>query len=126
MIARIGFWNRLAIVAAGLVVLIGPIWGMANMASSSQDSMTRWFKLCQDDAYAKMDADVKARRPLTYQAESDHCYKQMNEYPYYRMNWSDWSTGVGMALAFCAMVYGLIWSIVFTLRWIWAGRKQPI
>lgn len=117
---KLGFWNRLAIVATGLALLIAPVWYWSELSRSLNASRQGLYELCMKDA----NIDLDAARYDEYSAKARKCLDERHPLnDPLEPGWSDWWDGV-VATAFVSLIiYLLIWGISATVRWVWRGRK---
>ena len=120
---RLGFWNRLAIVATGIAMIAVPLWATVVQVGDSQEFRTALYKRCQQDADRKLKQSLQQNGGASYGDAMVACDRDMMEYKGYQINWTDWLQFAGVALGICAFLYCLIWSIAFLARWVWAGRE---
>lgn len=111
---RIGLWNRLAIVASALTMLVLPFYVILQAEAQQQDGNLAQLKLCREIANLKKD-DVAYEGcwPLYQRAliASDG------------INWSYYREVVLATLIFVAVLYLLIFAVVSTAKWVWRGRS---
>lgn len=106
-------WNRLAIVATVLAVIIAPLWLMATIISSQAESRDALYRLCMGFA--------ESGPPAEYGAAIEKCSADRLSDPYRpgMQKWREFALGT---LVVCATIYGLIWLAVWTVKWVWRGR----
>lgn len=111
---RLGFWNRLAIVATGLALLIAPLWIIVGINGDLDQLDTALYNACEKDAQAL---------PLgKYYAAHDKCWKERFRGDRYRPGWSQWSEYAIGTFTACAILYALIFAVNWIVRWVWRGR----
>jgi hypothetical protein len=101
---KLGFWNRLAIVAGGLFPLVGASWLILSQREEMFEARQSGYLTCvQSNPRANCwDLWMEGRSTL---------------------GWTDWWQTVG-ALVLVAMVfYALIGAAVWLAKWIWRGRQ---
>lgn len=114
---RLGFWNRLAIVATGLAMLIAPIWYIMAVNKQIDDGREQNYHLCMAGADILKDANK-------YEDTFQRCWDmRFPKDDTIRPGWPAWREGVVSTLIVCAILYTLIWVIVATIKWIWRGRR---
>lgn len=126
---RLGLWNRLAIVATVLAVMIVPVAIIADINGDQMETQQRNYELClkwaneaYDHARIETPAQAAAANSKLY-AKIAECGTEHMGLSKYRPGWKDWREFVGGTLAGCAIIYALIWLIAWTCRWVWAGRR---
>lgn len=120
---RLGLWNRLAIVATVLAFLFAPLAIMTDIAADQAEARELRVANCQSFAESKLKRDIAAGRHPTYPEDSTACYSSVWDTPSYAWNWKAWREFAGGTLAFCAILYGLMWLIVWVAKWVWRGRR---
>ena len=115
---KLGLWNRLAIVAILLALLIAPVAIQMNIARESNLRRDTLYDICIK--YAD-----KAPLPKLME-EHAKCIDDRfpTPDPYTPWTWKNWREFAGGTLAFCAIFYVLIWVIVATVKWVWRGRSR--
>lgn len=109
---RLGFWNRLAVVAAVLFSLGGATWMIlsANMESSQRNA----------DGYSACIAGVSVPNSgLTVKSCGDIWFKSTNG-----LGWMEWFQAVGALALVAVIIYGIFWLSVWVVKWILRGRGQ--
>lgn len=109
---RLGFWNRLAIVASVLAILIAPTWFVVSENYKMTVAREQGYNTCLDQVY---------------KPGSDLTRKQCEEIwePYqagYRMGWGAWREAAFAVAAMSAVIYALIWLAAWITRWVLRGR----
>lgn len=116
---RLGVWNRLAIVGAGLFSLGGGTWMVVS------DNIER--AKIQESGYASCIAAVaEPNSNLSY----EFCRKIWLT-TQSSLGWNEWAQAVAACAFAAAFVYLLILMAVVIAKWIWRGRtgaelKQPV
>lgn len=118
---RLGFWNRLAIVASGLALLVVPAAIWLDIARSSSEASVERHALCIDRA----NSDYQRHHDTNaYEADGERCWDEVMAATSKGPGWPDyWSFFLGTA-AGCAIVYLMLFGITATVKWVWAGRKN--
>ena len=119
---RLGLWNRLAVVATALAVLIAPLWISFDIASDVSAARHQSYNNCMTIAQQRMELNLERGEPATYTTDMDQCNKEFLV-PGYALNWKDWSEFLGGTLIVCAFIYALLWAFVATAKWVWRSRK---
>lgn len=102
---KLGFWNRLALVASVLTTLGVPTYWVIDAANSSAEASELGFASCM-----KFDnADYTECRDL---------WDYSTPAP-----WGEWPEAALAVAVACAAGYALIWITVRTAKWIWRGRS---
>lgn len=117
---RLGLWNRLAIAATGLALIVGPIWIWLDMATVASEGETTRYQLCIDLA------EVAAERTEDWQAYSNdlrECSDAMMS-ENYGPGWSEWGWAVLGVFVACVIFYFLIWAFASLAKWVWRGRER--
>lgn len=114
---KLGLWNRLAIVATVLALLIAPPAVMIDIAEDLNSSRDAWYNLC-----------IRATEGLDLEAHSKATQKCIDERypdndPYSPFTWENWRQFAFATLVFCGVFYLMIWGISATVRWVWRGRE---
>lgn len=115
---RLGFWNRLAIVATGVACLAGPIWYVVSGNNELESLRQAYYVACQTDAQGFLDTgdfDI-------YRQESQRCLDERYAENRYRYGWPEWREALVETIILSGIVYLLIFSIVRITRWVWRGR----
>lgn len=113
-----GFWDRLAIVATALAMLIVPVVIQYRIAASVTEVVDSTYKSCQ----AMVDDLLETER---YEAASDmrqKCYEDRFERDHSYPGWKEWRGSVLGTLIACVILYALIRAAVATAKWVWRGR----
>lgn len=109
---RIGFWNRLAIVAAGVFTLALPTYLHVDYVQDADNRRTVSRDLCIKWAEAKETAHLATR---------DECWQDYFNTQIYPSS-EFWWQGAGAALLISAILYTLILIVVLVSKWVWRGR----
>lgn len=116
----LGVWNRLAIVAAVLAIIIVPIGLMVLMFSDLSEGIRASYELCNrwatEGPVDLLDGTYKRctdKMSLGYERAGDAAY-----------SWSAWSSFALGTLIACAVIYALIWAAAATVRWVLRGRRM--
>lgn len=116
----LGFWNRLAIVATGFALLIGPAWIYVDTVDSINTSKELFLKSCRSQAMAHLGPDGLADWDKIKAADKQ-CWDN-----YHQRGEPDgkiWREAFAAILLLCAFLYFLIWGMVATAKWVWRGRS---
>lgn len=116
---RFGRWNRLALVATFLAVLVAPLSMMVLMSNDRSHNVDVIYQLCLSEA-VDGPADQMALAVGQCNDEMSAGHRRANE----EYSWSIWLLLAGGTLAGCAVLYGLIWLIVGTAKWVWRGKGK--
>lgn len=111
---RLGFWNRLAVVATVLACIIAPTWIWLSINDDIFDSRAVWHKHCVAAAEHRPTAEAMA------EAHSK-CMDDLTAPT--GLGWPEWWEFVGGTLMACLLIYLLVWGVVLTARWVWKGRS---
>lgn len=115
---KLGFWNRLAIAVTVLAVVVAPLAFMVVNFNELKDTAGSAYQLCTSLADEGSGDAAAAAEKCDNQMFADLRMAQHESY-----SWPLWLLLVGITLALCGIVYGLIWGTSATARWIWRGRK---
>lgn len=111
MINRLGFWNRLALVAGALTSLILPTWFILDHNAERAEIGSAGYQACMERASQTLEPNAV-----------DGCWEAwMTNWSF--LGWSDWISGVGATLVGCAVLYLLIAAFVWMAKWVWRGRQ---
>lgn len=110
---RLGFWNRLAVVATVLAVAITPVWTVSSYVGRAQTRNEAFYDLCMK--LAKADRDRWAAE--------DRCWQDRVNLPI-DPDPSLWWQSALSAFVACVVIYLLIWTAIATARWVWRGRIE--
>lgn len=116
MIKRLGMWNRLALVLTVLAALIVPAAIAIDISNGLRESQQAWYDLCMSYLKGKELED-------SYLDEADKCRDDLLK-PIDINAWDGYWTNALWTVVGCAIIYGLLWAVIATIRWIWAGRKN--
>lgn len=120
---RLGLWNRLYVVFAALTLAILPLIGLAIVSEQHFDTIADQEKFClrMNDQIHDKDKDINL-----WVKGSELCYHDARTAigsPFDR--WEVWREGLAFAIGAIVVFYALARAIAATVRWVWAGRKQP-
>lgn len=119
---RLGFWNRLAIVATGLALLILPVAIQFSMANEMFETRQRLYTWCLESAKERADNAV-GTGVAVYAADAKQCDENWkNDEGYTPFRWGTWFEFAGGTLVFAGLLYALLWLGVIVSRWVWRGR----
>lgn len=108
---KLGFWNRLAIVAGVIFTITAPTWLILSQNYEMSKARMAGYKTCTA-AVGTGDGSI------TW----DFCRASWLDGEY-RLGWTEWWQAVLATAAIALVVYGLIAGIVFTAKWVWRGRS---
>lgn len=115
MLQRLGFWNRLALVAGICFSLALPTWVVYDDNQKNRRLIDMAFQACM-----KNENFV----PTDGKGQFQYCW----DFWHVTMKpsgptFDDWGImATGSAIAALAM-YGLLWIVIATGKWIWRGRE---
>jgi hypothetical protein len=116
---KLGFWNRLAIVATVLAILLAPITIMVLAFNDMSKNVDALYGFCMRSA--------DARPPNEMGAAVDRCFDEMSVRYQAAGNaaysWEFWFQLVSGTLIVCVVLYCAIWAAAMITRWIWRGRR---
>lgn len=107
---KLGFWNRLALVAGVLGAFAWPTWWILSSNANHAEAMGSAFERCINAA--KTIGDDKVCREIWLDSERGY------------LGWSQWGVGVLVAGLALIALYLIIWLVVWAAKWIWRGRQQ--
>lgn len=114
---RLGFWNRLALVAAILTILILPAWGVANTNATASDIAGVGYGICTNEVDQRPNADVIA--------EDAKCMKEFEKtFDSLKAGWGGYGVGMLATFALCIVAYGLLWLMGAVAKWVWRGKRR--
>ena len=106
---KIGFWNRLAIVGAALLMLIGPTWMLVSQNAATSERMQEGYTACMATGVEAGESDLS------------YCWDHWMEGQYF-LGFNEWLEMVGVAAILAAVFYAMIWCAVRIAKWVWRGR----
>jgi len=110
---KIGFWNRLAVVAGALFTFITPTWLVLWQQTENSRIRGEGYQTCLRAAYEQ--------RGSGYLNE-DRCWEtwmNVRSGP----GWTEWWQTVGAMLLLVGVIYLIVLAIVQTCKWVWRGRQ---
>ena len=108
---RLGFWNRLAIVATALTIMIVPTYAYLDYIADAQTRNEAWFDMCLEFP------------PKNEAAKFEECRQQYLEASTNPTGGFWWEVA-GATLIICGVLYALIWLAVWIAKWVWRGRNR--
>lgn len=120
---RLGFWNRLAIVAGGLLLLIVPTYATIRMGIEHEATKQLLYDDCMKSA--QRDFEKKTLPPrTTLQTALQRCWDW--RFPKGGDRRSDWKVWREVAVV-TAIGYSIFYLLILALatlgRWVWRGRN---
>lgn len=109
---RLGLWNRLAVVATVLALIILPAWFILSANVDFAERHEQGYQECLRSAMRSTDGT------LTGSA----CREIWPAVVPYSYGWAQWGEMVIATFVMCVALYGLIWLTVWTIKWVWRGR----
>lgn len=106
---KLGFWNRLAIVAGGCITLFGGTGFFLREQHKAVEYDEAYFQVC-----LKLHQDTD--RYLV-------CDQERRKYPAFMPGRDEWLQSMAGAATLSALAYAIIWVTVFIGKWVWRGRK---
>jgi len=107
---KLGFWNRLALVAGVVGAFAWPTWWLLSSNVNHAEAMNSGLERCLKAA--KTVEDNRFCRDTWMHPERGY------------LGWSEWWAGVlGAGLALIVL-YLIIWLVIWVAKWIWRGRQQ--
>ncbi len=125
---RLGFWNRLALVATGLALIVGPLAIQTRMKYQLTQSEQDQYGICFNIASSKMERAIRDGKPHTFNADADACAEDWMRSAelFDPFTWEKWSGLATTTLGLAALLYCLIWLGVIVSRWVWKGRSVKV
>jgi hypothetical protein len=116
---KLGFRNRLAVVAPVLVVAIVPLVVMALAHDDVSELVWVKSKMCMTSAQNGPGDQLMAAKVACFdQMSADNQRASDDVY-----NWSTWAQLVVGTLVMCGIFYGLVWAASAAARWVGRGRQ---
>lgn len=115
MLKRLGLWNRAALVAGVVFSFAVPTWSVYQDVERARKLTDVGYQACmKNEHYVSMDG----------KSQFDHCWDFWHDlvkpaYP----SWDDWWIMVFGAAIAAFLIYGLVWIVIATGKWIWRGRE---
>lgn len=122
MLKRLGMWNRLALVLSVLAVAIVPVTIYQSYVSQAYVNREHWYQDCRRINAGTGAGDLKA-----WLQRDEKCTDILTK-PIIKPSSGFYWEQVFLTAFACVIVYGLIWIVVATGKWIWRGRdagKEP-
>lgn len=110
---RLGFWNRLAIVAFVFGSFALPTWYVLSGNMELSELQQSAHKSCVAAAEQRGDVEGRDRCFDALMAGSDRFY-----------GWSEWGNAIAPSMIGLAILYLLVAGIVQTCKWVGRGRVQ--
>lgn len=117
--AKPGFWNRLAVVAAGLTLLVAPVAGLLSANSEYEDRRQVAYEHCLNNAEAIHGDDYDG-----LWAAQKRCMDTRYDDRPDRPGWDYYGSFLLLTAALCALLYGLAFLSIRVARWVWNGRAR--
>lgn len=112
---RIGMWNRIAIAASALASLVLPTLAWMDVASMNADARKFGLASCRTEVYS-MSASAEVQDTV---AACDKLWLPINAW---QPGWDLWAQLFGFTVIACALAYGVIWLLVWSVKRILRGR----
>lgn len=113
--AKLGFWNRIALTVTAIVTIGLPTYAIINKYNGHSDYRYAVFDDCMQGAAAYTSNDgliLEHEKECWNKSEPFDLDKWMSEFPFL----------VIFLLLMCALVYLAIWLVVAVFKWIARGR----
>lgn len=115
MLKRLGMWNRMALVAGVIFAFTLPSWIVYSDNTKTRKLLDTGFQACMANKHF-----VKTDERSQYEYCWDFWHKLVKpSYP----GFDDWWAMVLWSAVGALFIYGLIWIVVATAKWIWRGRE---
>lgn len=108
---RLGFWNRLAIVASSLGSIGGATWMVLSANNASSKAREDGYSFCMEGL----------SRPGT-DLTPEYCGELWLGKPL-PLGWTHWFETIGGLLLLSGAIYILIAATAWVARWVWRGRS---
>ena len=118
---KLGFWNRLAIVAGALSTFGGATWFWASQSEISMNAIETSYDICIKWAGESLKRDGNYKR---YDAEFAQCSDERNRGWDHMPGWTEWWWSALGAFALTLIAYTIIAAVVWTAKWVWRGRPK--
>jgi len=112
---KLGFWNRLAFVAFVLTIIAFPLWVVVQTNSDAGKFAHFSYSVCTQTAEEYPTKNIVA-------ADNDCMNKYEAQYAEGAAGWGTYFLGIGIAIILFAILYGFIWIVVATSKWVWRGK----
>lgn len=116
----LGFWNRLAIVASVIAVIVVPAWVYIDTVGSINTSKALLLESCRNQAMVHQLPNGLADFDKIRAADK-LCWDDFARRP--EPDGTIWQEAFAATALLCAFIYGLIWTIVAAAKWVWRGRS---
>ncbi len=115
---KLGFWNRLVIVVAGITLLVGPPTIQLAMAHDAKQANDAAFEVCKLLAEQQpiIGSQLASREDCIAEYLADDAASDI---------WT-LDTWLGIAAAIggaCAILYVILFALQRIARWVWQGRE---
>ncbi len=114
---KVGFWNRLSIVAGALLLLVMPFLGMIDFNRNALKAADLWRQVCLSQGEGR---ELEQGYSAGYQMCMDRFASELQTM---RAGWGVYWEGLWMTAIGCVILYGLVWGIVWVAKWVWRGRS---
>lgn len=114
---RLGFWNRLAVVAAAISLIAAPTYITFDMGRSQRETIDLLYKSCIQSA---VNRKVVAEALQAQKVCDDFLSKSYDSSP---VSWSVWRELAFGTAAVIACIYLIILTFVIICKWVWRGRE---
>lgn len=108
---RLGFWNRLAVVAFVLGVVGGPTWYVFSVNSELAELQQARLDTCTAVAASKLDNKA-----------NEKCWDEFTRHPSRFLGRQEWFEAIPAAALSFAVIYAIIACAVQIAKWVWRGR----
>jgi hypothetical protein len=109
---KLGFWNRLAIVAGVVTTLAVPTWWIFDERAETFEWRGQGLQRC-------MELIGTPGSDLTFEG----CQQNWMPDTYFVPGWIEWSQLVGVFAALSVITYLVIWAAVSIGKWVWRGKN---
>lgn len=107
---KVGFWNRVAIVAGAAISLVWPSWEILSSNAQRREVYSSGYREC-----------MKGVGSPGSNLTGDFCYDSWLAHMY-TQGWQDWLMMIGLVGLLCIIAYTILWVIIWTGKWVWRGR----
>lgn len=109
---RLGFWNRLAVVAFVIGTIAGPSWYVLSANAEMSALQQGAYETCMAVADERRDFAAKKTCFDTLVSGSDRF-----------LGWSEWRQAIIPTLILLVAGYLIIAGAAWVVRWVWRGRS---
>lgn len=109
---RLGFWNRLAVVAVCLFTLGFPTWRVFEINEERRKVASDGYHNCINGISAFHPPDMVSQCSRLWHGGASY------------LGWEEWLILSGVSLAMALIGYAIIRFFVMVGKWVWRGRRN--